>query len=195
MNFTQYYNEETSKLIKKLNLEKISNEQEGLLKAIEDKDRNSKFIKNVEQIIIKKQIEGEIATIIPKIINDDLFASVFYSKISLTHIHRTQILRNYINSKNIQLDIKTPTIKQTKYGLPYLGILNGVEIYYYLSDHNKPTSHNEVIQRVKIVENSLEYSKSIIIFDDVIGGGKMEDSFPQVFKLNNVLNIKSFINE
>ncbi|MCP3658955.1 MAG: hypothetical protein GY830_00990 [Bacteroidetes bacterium] len=195
MNFTQYYSEETSKLIKKLNLEKISNEQKGLLKAIEDKDRNSKFIKNVEQIIRKKQIEGEISTIIPKIINDGLFAYVFYSKISLTHIHRTQILRNYINSKNIQLDIKTPTIHQTKYGLPYLGTLNGTEIYYYLSDYNKPTSHNEVIQRVKIVENSLEYSKSIIIFDDVIGGGKMEDSFPQVFKLTNVLNIKSFINE
>ena len=196
MEFIEYYKSEKSRIINELTLDKIKKEKQGLLVAIEDKNINSKHIVKIKKIISKRGIEGKLSSIISKILEEDnIFANLFYPKPALTTPHSSSILLNYISIKGVELVNNTPSKNPTKYSLPYLGSLDGVEVYYYLVDGNKPTSHNEVVQRVNVIENNVEYSQSIIILDDVISGGKMETSFPSVFKLNNVVNIKSFLNE
>tara|TARA_R110000772_G_scaffold184410_1_gene295428 strand:- start:490 stop:1110 length:621 start_codon:yes stop_codon:yes gene_type:complete len=196
MNFIEYYDKSSTNLISSLTQEKVNTKKSNLMEAINQKNINSLSIKEIEQIIKKKGLDVSLSTIIPKILEkDSMFATLFYSRPALTTPHRSSILINYLLSKGIKLETTSPSIKPSKYSLPYLGNLGGVEVYYYLIDINKSPSHNEVIQRINIVKDNVEYSKSLIILDDVVSGGKMETSFPSIFKLNNVLNIKSFINE
>jgi len=196
MNFIEYYNTRSKELITSLTKEKIRLKREQLLKAINQKDINSPIIKEIQQIINKKGIIYNLKDIIPKILEEDnIFSTFFYSKPSITPSHRNSMVLNYLRSHGIQLQTTSTPIKPTKYSLPYLAKLNGVDVYYYLIDNNKTWKHNEVIQRINILKRGLEYTKSIVILDDVISGGKMEENFPEVFELNNITNIKNFINE
>jgi hypothetical protein len=196
MNFIEYFEIESKKLILELSKTRISEKKESLLKSIQHENINSPIIKEIKYIINKFRVDFPIEEIIPKILEEDnIFASFFYGKPQITPIHRGNIIKNYLSKFNVNLTKKTPTVNVKKHSLYYLGEYKNQEVYYYLLDKNRPVTHNEVLQRVKILENNVEYKNHLVIFDDVVNGEEISKNFPNLYFNSNITNIKNLINE
>jgi hypothetical protein len=196
MNFIQYFEIESKKLILELSKTRISDKKEKLLQSIQSKNINTPVIKEIKYIINKFRVDFSIEDIIPKILEEDnIFASFFYGKPQITPIHRGNIIKNYLSKFNINLSKNTPTVNIKKHSLYYLGEYKKQEIYYYLLDKNRPVTHNEVLQRVKILEDDVEYQNHLVIFDDIISGEEISKNFPNLYHNPNITSIKSITNE
>tara|TARA_R110001632_G_scaffold212861_1_gene338846 strand:- start:809 stop:1408 length:600 start_codon:yes stop_codon:yes gene_type:complete len=196
MGFVKYYEEQSKKIIKDIIINNITKKKKDLLECINSKNINSPSIKEIESIINKFNIEYSLEEIIPKILEEDnVFASFFYGKPQITPTYRGNIIKKYLEKFNVIFTTTTPSVNLKKYSLYYLGEYQNKEVYYYLLDKNKPSTHNEVLQRVKMLEKNVEYQNCLIIFDDVINGGEVNKNFPNLYNNPNITNIKSLTNE
>lgn len=196
MNFIEYFEKECKNLILEIANVRLLEKKENLQQAIKNKDINAPVIKEIKNIIDKFNVDFTIKDIIPKILEEDnIFASFFYGKPQITPTHRGKIIKNYLSKFNINLIDSTPSVNLKKYSLYYLGNYKNQEVYYYLLDKNRPSTHNEVLQRVKILEENVEYKNHLIIFDDVIDGKEITTNFPNLYNNPNIVSIKTITNE